>query len=85
MRRVNRKNSKSSETHVVFIVGIMVLAAFMAAILIFASGAEAHNDNVKKGEVKVSTGLFKICDGKNLVYTIYGDGVAVSPNDPQCY
>jgi flagellar basal body-associated protein FliL len=85
MTRAHRRKSKSPDTHIVFIVVIIVLAVFMASILMFASGAEANNDNVTKGKVKVSTGLFKICDGKNLVYTFYGNAVAVSPNDPQCY
>jgi hypothetical protein len=85
VRRVNRKNSKSPDTHVVFIVGIMVLTVFMAAILIFASGAEAHNDNVKTGEVKVTKYIYKVCDQRNLIYTYTSEGIAVSPNDPQCY
>lgn len=85
MTRVNRKKSKSPDTHVVFIVGIMVLTVFMAAILMFASEADASNSNAKKGVVRVTDSIYKLCDGRNLIYTLYGNGIAVSPNDPQCY
>jgi hypothetical protein len=83
MTRANPKKGRLSPPEIVLFltVGTVGLILLIGGLV---SDAEAHNDNVKKGEVKVSTGLFKICDGKNLVYTIYGDGVAVSPNDPQC-
>ena len=66
-----------------FLVGI----TFAIALLIggiASQDADAHNNNVKTGEVQIRPQLFKICDGRNLVYTITNDGVAVSPNDPQC-
>ena len=66
-----------------FLVGI----TFAIALLIggiASQDAGANNNNVKTGEVRVSTSLYKICDGPNLVYTIASDGIAVSPNDPQC-
>ena len=85
MRRAHGKNSKSPDTHVVFIVGIMVLTVFMAAILMLASDADASNTNAKKGEVRVTDSIYKFCDGRNLIYTLYGNGIAVLPNNPQCY
>ena len=85
MRRAHGKNSKSPDTHVVFIVGIMVLTVFMAAILMFASGADASNNDVKEGQVRINGSISKMCDGRTLIYTLYGNGIAVSPNDPQCY
>ena len=66
-----------------FLVGI----TFAIALLIggiASQDADAHNNNVKTNEVQIRPHLFKICDGRNLVYTITNDGVAVSPNDPQC-
>lgn len=84
MTRANRKKSNSPDAHVVFILCIAVLAICMAAIVAFASGAEAHNDNVKTGEVKVTKYIYKVCDQRNLIYTYTSNGVAVSPNDPQC-
>jgi Na+/H+ antiporter NhaA len=66
-----------------FLVGITFAMALLIGGLTWED-ADAHNNNVKTGEVKVSTSLYKICDGPNLVYTIASDGIAVSPNDPQC-
>lgn len=66
-----------------FLVGIFFAIALLIGG-IASQDADAHNNNVKTGEVKVSTSLYKICDGPNLVYTIASDGIAVSPNDPQC-
>lgn len=83
MTRANPKKGRLSTPEIVLflVIGTVGFILLAGGLL---SNAEAHNDNVRKGEVKVSTGLFKICDGKNLVYTIYSDGIAVSPNDPQC-
>ncbi len=66
-----------------FLVGITFAMALLIGGLTWED-ADAHNNNAKTGEVKVSTSLYKICDGPNLVYTIASDGIAVSPNDPQC-
>ncbi len=79
-----KRNGRLSPAEITFfLVGI-----FLAIMLLIAGlsweDADAHNNDVKTGEVKVSTSLYKICDGPNLVYTIASDGIAVSPNDPQC-
>jgi hypothetical protein len=66
-----------------FLVGIFLAIMLLITGLTWED-ADAHNNDVKTGEVKVSTSLYKICDGPNLVYTISANGVAVSPNDPQC-
>lgn len=84
MTRAHRRKSNSPDAHVVFILCIGVLAICMAAIVAFASGAEANNNNVKTGEVKVTKYINKVCDKSNLIYSNTGDGIAVSPNDPQC-
>lgn len=83
MTRANPKKGRLSPAEIVFFIVFGIVASFLL-IGGLTSGAEAHNNNVKTGEVKLTTGLYKICDGKNLVYTYTSHGVAVSPNDPQC-
>jgi len=80
---VNRKKSSIPFPIVImFSIFGIVLGLLVAGIAL--DNADAHNNNVKTGEVKVSTSLYKICDGPNLVYALSANGVAVSPNDPQC-
>lgn len=78
------QNRNSSSAPVVFILGGVALIFGLLMAILSQGNADAHNNDVKTGEVKVSTQLFKICDGPNLVYTIAANGIAVSPNDPQC-
>jgi len=65
----------------------LVAITFGIALLvggIASQDADAHNNNAKIGEVKVTDSIYKMCDKSNLIYTLYGNGIAVSPNDPQC-
>jgi hypothetical protein len=84
--RVNprKRNGRLSPAEITFfLVGITFGIALLIGGLA-SQDSDAHNNNVKTGEVKVSTQLYKICDGPNLVYALSANGVAVSPNDPQC-
>ena len=79
---VNRKKSSNSAPIVIMLGAFaFVLALLVAGIAL--DNADAHNNNVKTGEVRVTSYIDKICDGPNLVYTVTR-GIAVSPNDPQC-
>ena len=83
MRRVNRKKGRLSapELLLFLLVGTVGLILVLGGLF---SGAEAHNENVKTGQVKVTKYIDKVCDNNNLIYTYTGEGIAVSPNDPQC-
>ena len=79
---VNKKRSSNS------IPIIIMLGAFAFVLALLVTGialenADAGNNNVKTGEVRVTSYIDKICDGPNLVYTVTR-GITVSPNDPQC-
>ena len=80
---VNQNRNSSSAPVVLILGGVALIFGLFMAIL-SQGNADAHNNNVKTDQVKVSTSLYKICDGPNLVYTIASNGTAVSPNDPQC-
>lgn len=83
MRRVNRERGRLSapELFLFLLVGAVGLILVLGGLV---SGAEAHNENVKTGKVEVTKYIDKVCDNNNLIYTYTGEGIAVSPNDPQC-
>ena len=83
MTRANPKKGRLSVPEIVLFltVGTVGLILLIGGL---ASGAEAHNNNVKTGEVKVTKYIDKVCDKNNLIYTYVSEGIAVSPNDPQC-
>ncbi len=85
--RVNPRKSNYGRLSPLEITFFLVGITFAMALLIgglSSQDADARNNNVTTGEGQIRPQLFKICDGRNLVYTITNDGVAVSPNDPQC-
>jgi hypothetical protein len=51
-----------------------------------AKGNEHRNTNPKLGWVKVDTyySISKKCDGPNLMYRKYDDGLSIVPNSPEC-
>lgn len=83
MRRVNQKRGRLSapELLLCLIVGSVAIILLLGS---FFSDAEAHNNNVKTGEVEVADYVYKLCDKNNLIYIYRGDGITISPNDPQC-
>lgn len=83
MTRANPKKGRLSVPEIVLflVVGTVGLILVIGGL---ASDAEAHNDNVKTGQVEVTKYIDKVCDKNNLIYTYVSEGIAVSPNDPQC-
>ena len=83
--RVNpHKNKVSNRVPIIFMLGGFILGLVLLIVGIASENADAGNNNVKTGSVRVTGYIDKICDGPNLVYTVYGNGLTVSPNDTQC-
>jgi hypothetical protein len=83
--RVNQhKDNSSSSAPVVLILGLIAFAFALVMVGLSLENADANNADVKTGEVRLTGSIGKICDGPNLIYTVYANGIAVSPNDPQC-
>jgi hypothetical protein len=81
---MTRANPKKGRLTPIEIIVIMVCLVFIVTVGVGGiMEATAHNDNEVE-KTKVADFIYKVCDGNNLIYTYTGEGIAVSPHDPQC-
>jgi flagellar basal body-associated protein FliL len=81
MTRANPKKGRLTPIEIIVIMVVLVFAVTVGVGGIMEAKADNKNEIQK---IKVADYVYKLCDETNLIYIYTGDGITVSPNDPQC-